>query len=380
MVLARSILSLPPPALYWTDVPKRTIVGGNDRTFDPKGVDLRPVRFVETYDGLSLAWSRSGSGAPLVKALSHLEYDLQSPIWAHWVTFFESHFDYLRYDERGCGLSDRATGELTVRSWTDDLERVVAAADFPRPLILLAMSQGTAAAVDFAVGHPEQVSHLIICGGYARGVDHRGNPEAAKFYDALTEVFRMGWELKNPAFREVFTKRFVPDGDPDKIRWFNELCQRTTTPEIGAKLLRSRGEMDVSGLLSRVKCKTLILHADGDQVVPLSEGQYLARHIPNAELMVLQSDNHILQEGEPAWRIFCDQILAFVGEKRPDAAASLTARERQVLEGLCSAKSNKEIARDLGVSDKTVRNQLTSIFAKLGVTSRQEAILKMTAK
>jgi len=344
---------------------------------------LRPVRYVETHDGLSLAWSRSGAGLPLVKAsawLTHLEYDVQSPIWAHWVRFLEGNFDYLRYDERGCGLSDRQTGQLSVESWTDDLERVVSAAIFPQPFVLLAMSQGTAAAVSFAARHPEKISHLIICGGYAQGVHHRGNPEAAKFYDALTDVFQMGWELKNPAFREVFTKLFVPDGDPDKIRWFNELCQRTTTPEIGAKLLRARGEMNVADLLGQVSCKTLILHADGDQVSPLSEGQFLARRIPDAEFVVLPSDNHILQEDEPAWGLFCEQVLAFVGQSRPDAAASLTARERQVLDGLCSAKSNKEIARDLGVSDKTVRNQLTSIFAKLGVTSRQEAILKMTAK
>ncbi len=320
---------------------------------------------------------------PLVKAsawLTHLEYDVQSPIWAHWVRFLEDHFDYLRYDERGCGLSDRQTGDLTVVSWTDDLERVIEAAALPKPFVLMAMSQGTAAAVSFAARHPEQVSHLVICGGYARGVHHRGNPEAAKFYDALTDVFRMGWELKNPTFREVFTKRFVPDGDPEKIRWFNELCQRTTTPEVGAQLLRARGDMDVSALLGDVTCKTLILHAEGDQVAPISEGHYLARRIPNAELVVLPSENHILQEDEPAWGIFCEQVLAFVGQSRPDAAAALTARERQVLEGLCNAKSNKEIARDLGVSDKTVRNQLTSIFAKLGVTSRQEAILKMTAK
>ena len=169
---------------------------------------MRPVRFVETHDGLSLAWTRGGSGMRLVKAaawLSHLEYDLESPIWAHWVEFLEGHFDYLRYDERGCGLSDRKTGTLSVDAWTSDLGRVVDAAEFSEPFVLLAMSQGTGAAVSYAAQNPDRVSHLIICGGYARGVHHRADPDAARFYDAITDVFKMGMASSNEAFREVFT-------------------------------------------------------------------------------------------------------------------------------------------------------------------------------
>ena len=344
---------------------------------------MTPVRFIETHDGLSLAWSRTGAGPTLVKAaawLTHLEYDAESPVWSHWVRFLEGQFDYVRYDERGCGLSDQKTGALSLQSWTDDLERVIDAADIPKPFVLLAMSQGAGAAVEYAAKHPEDVSHLILCGGYARGVNHRNNPEAAKFYAAITDVFRMGWDSSNPAFREVFTKRFIPDGDAELVKWFNDLCGRATTPEIGAELLRARGDMDASAALKDVQCPTLVVHAKGDNVVPLNEARFLAHSIPNAELVVLPSNNHILQEQEPAWAEFCTLVLDFVGAAKTHAPASLTPREHQVLEGLCAAKSNKEIARDLGVSDKTVRNQLTSIFAKMGVSNRQEAILKMSAR
>ncbi|MDH5798089.1 MAG: response regulator transcription factor [Paracoccaceae bacterium] len=55
--------------------------------------------------------------------------------------------------------------------------------------------------------------------------------------------------------------------------------------------------------------------------------------------------------------------------------AGLSARELQILDLICQAKSNKEIARELDVSEKTVRNHATNLFAKLGVKSRQEAIL-----
>ena len=173
---------------------------------------MRPVRFTETHDGLSLAWTRSGSGLPLVKAsawLTHLEYDAQSPIWAHWLGFFEGNFDYLRYDERGCGLSDRKTGTMNEESWIDDLERVVKAADLPKPFVLMAMSQGTGAAVGYAARHPEDVSHLIILGGYSRGVYKRDNPQAADFYTAITNVFRLGFDSGNTSasFQTAAPKR-----------------------------------------------------------------------------------------------------------------------------------------------------------------------------
>ena len=340
---------------------------------------MRPVKFIETHDGLSLAWSRSGSGLPLVKAaawLTHLEYDSESPVWSHWTEFFEGNFDFVRYDERGCGLSDRKTGALDLNSWTNDLERVVDASDIQKPFILMAMSQGTGAAVEYAAKHPESVSHLILCGGYARGVNHRNNSKAAELYSAATEVFRMGWDSPNSAFKEVMTKRFIPDSHPDALQWFNDLCQRTTSPEIGAELMRSRADMNAAHALEKITCPTMILHAEGDNVAPVDEARFLARNITNAELVMLPSNNHILQSDEPAWDIFCENVMRFVGNMTNKVADNLTPREREILTGICAAKSNKEIARDLGVSDKTVRNMLTNIFAKLEVSSRQEAILK----
>ena len=342
---------------------------------------MRPVRFVETLDGKSLAWTRSGapSGPSLVKAaawLTHLEFDAESPVWSHYVAFLEEHFDYIRYDERGCGLSDRDPGRLDVTGWTDDLERVVEAAKPAEPFVLFAMSQGTAAAVSFAVRHPERVSHLILLGGYARGVQHRENPKAAALYDAVTEIFRAGFDEENAAFREVFTKRFLPEGTPEQLAWFNELCRRTTTAETGARLLAARGDMDVSDLLSRLRVPTLILHADGDGVAPVEEGRYLASRIPDAEFCVLPSKNHILQPEEPAWATACAEILRFAKGAAADMPG-LTPKEREILTLICQAKPNKQIARELDMSEKTVRNHATHIFAKLGVSTRQEAIVKM---
>ena len=83
------------------------------------------IRFVKATDGAQLAWAQSGRGPTLVKAanwLTHLEYELRSPVWKHWLEFFSKNFRFVRYDERGCGMSGWQDGELTLDQWAADLE------------------------------------------------------------------------------------------------------------------------------------------------------------------------------------------------------------------------------------------------------------------
>src|SRR6185436_8314010 len=108
------------------------------------------IRFVRTSDSVRLAWAEAGSGPVLVKAanwLTHLEFDLESPVWRHWIRFFTEHFHFVRYDERGCGLSDWEAAELTTARWIADLEEVVDAAAPQAPFALLGISQGAVACI-----------------------------------------------------------------------------------------------------------------------------------------------------------------------------------------------------------------------------------------
>jgi DNA-binding NarL/FixJ family response regulator len=59
----------------------------------------------------------------------------------------------------------------------------------------------------------------------------------------------------------------------------------------------------------------------------------------------------------------------------PQAPEPLTERETEVLQQLARGKSNKEIAADLVIAEKTVRTHVSSVLAKLGVTSRTQAVL-----
>jgi DNA-binding CsgD family transcriptional regulator len=229
------------------------------------------------------------------------------------------------------------------------------------------------------VKHPERVSKLILYGGYALGWTHREDSEGLKRYRAIIELARQGWGRDNPAFRQLFTALFVPEATPEQFEWFNELCRRTTTPEIAARLLNTRAEVNVMDLLPQVRVPTLVLHARHDEVVPFSAGKVLAAEIPNAQFVQLDSRNHILLADEPAWTVFKEAVLDFTGRPRAGVAAedpllaSLSDRERQILAALVAGRSNTEIGSSLFISEKTVRNSLTKIFEKLGVKTRTQA-------
>jgi len=338
------------------------------------------IRFLTTEDDVTLAWAEAGQGPPLIRAsnwLTHLEFDWQSPVWRHWTRFLADHFRYIRYDERGCGMTDWQLCELSFERWVTDLEDVVEAAEVHEPMILFGVSQGAAVAIAYAVAHPERVSHLILYGGYAVGANYREDADHVAAYQAMQELARVGWNKSNPVFRQVFTARFIPEGSEEQIEWFNELCVRTTTPENAHRLLEARAEVDVRPLLHQVRVPTLVLHADKDEVIPVAEGRRLAREIPDATFVPLDSRNHVILEHQPAWQEFERAVLEFtgMGEAASDALRELTRRERQIFALLCEGRSNGAIAEALTISEKTVRNHVSHLYAKLGVSSRAEALV-----
>jgi len=341
------------------------------------------IRYVRTTDGVQLAWADAGVGPVIIKAanwLTHLEFEWESPVWRHWLHFFSDNFRYIRYDERGCGMTDRNVGDLSLDRWVADVEDIVAAAALQEPFSLLGISQGAAICVAYAVKHPERVSKLMLYGGYARGPFQRGDPDRASFYQAMIDMVRLEWGSDNPTFRQVFTSRFIPGATDEQIGWYNDLCRRTITPEIAAILLESRAMMDVTSLLGDVRAPTLVLHASGDAVVPITEGHILAAGIPGAQFIELDSKNHILLENESAWERFCDEVLKFMDLKgatrgEDPAFASLSSREREVLSLMTEGLGNAQIAGRLSISEKTVRNHVSNIFDKLGVWTRAQAIV-----
>ena len=340
------------------------------------------IRYLRTTDGVQLAWADAGTGPVLLKAanwLTHLEYDWDSPVWRHWIRFFSTRFRLVRYDERGCGMTDWTIGDLSFDRWVEDLEAVVDASQ-ARKFVLLGISQGAATCVAYAAKHPERVSQLVLYGGYVRGAAVRGTPQEAREFAAIVELARIGWGREHPAFRDVFTSRFMPGATQDQIDWFSELCRKTTSPAIAGELLERRSRIDVTALLEQVRVPTLVLHARNDVVVPPAEGRLIASRIPSAQFVELDSKNHILLEHENAWEHFCTAVTEFTGvsvagDTEDPAFASLSQRERAILGLIAEGLSNASIAERLSLSEKTVRNHVSNVFDKLGVWSRAQAIV-----
>ncbi len=338
------------------------------------------IRFCTAADGTRIAVASIGSGPPLLRAahwLSHVDHDLESPVWRPWLAELSRQHTYIRYDQRGCGLSDPDVTEYSLDAWVGDLEAVVdhlGLARFP----LIGMSQGGAVAVSYALRHPEKVSHLVLLGAYARGALRRDTGPVGRLEaETLVNLIRLGWGRDNPAFRQVFTNQFIPDGTPEQHQWWNELERLTASPENAARTLEAFHEVDVTEAARRLQVPTLVVHARGDARVPFDEGLRLATLIPGARFLPLDSANHVLLETEPAWGRFVQELRSFLGAAVPAVLDErLTPAEREVLRLVAQGLDNPAIADRLGKSEKTVRNQVSSILDKLALKSRAQAIVQ----
>lgn len=275
---------------------------------------LQEIHFCTTPDGVRIAYALAGSGSPLVKAanwLNHLEYDWESPIWSHLLHALAAEYQLIRYDERGNGLSDWTVDEISFEAFVRDLETVVDAAGLKR-FSLLGISQGCPVSIAYAVRNPDRVNHLVLYGGYARGRCRRGNSAEIEQADAVQTLMRHGWGQENPAFRQIFTTRFIPNGTPEQMHWFNDLQRMTTSPDNAARIRRSTDNIDITELLPRIRVPTLVLHCRNDAAIPHEEGRILAAGIPGARLVTLEGRNHLILENDPGWPRLLDEIRDFL--------------------------------------------------------------------
>lgn len=341
------------------------------------------IRFCKGAGGVNLGYAISGNGPPLVKVanfLTHLEYDWRSPVVRPFLLELGRGRTLIRYDPRGCGLSDHNAEDLSLDTWVADLEAVVDAAKVER-FPLFAHSQGGAIGIAYAARHPQRVSHLILLGGWARHVMKRNlTPAQIEEMRTLVKLAGIGWGKENPAYRQVFTSLLIPDSSPEQAASYNELERMCTSAECAAKIFSSVGKLDVVDLARQVECPTLILHARGDASVPFEEGRLIAGMIPKSRFVLLDGRNHILLPHETAWKQFFDEVRTFLSEDGSPAAGDpfpeLSDREAQVVDLIARGLDNAQIAARLELSEKTVRNHITHVFEKLQVETRAQAIVK----
>lgn len=340
------------------------------------------VRFCSSFDGTRIAYAVTGDGPPLVRAphwFTHLEHDWTNPAFQPWVEDLSKRYAFLRFDQRGCGLSDRTVAEISPEAHVRDFEAVVDAAGLER-FAIFGASQGSAFAISYAARHPDRVTHLVLVGSFGRGWKKRDSAEHIARRETQVRLIELGWGSDEPSFRQVFSTQFMPDADLETIRAFNDMMPLSASAETAARIFVTNGDIDVEDEARLVRCPTLVAHVTGDLRVPFEEGRRIAGLIPGARFMSLAGRNHITPRGDPAW----PQLLEAMAEFYPPAQArrdgdsfpQLTARERDVLELIAQGLDNAQIAARLSLSEKTVRNNITHIFDKIQVENRAQAIVR----
>jgi pimeloyl-ACP methyl ester carboxylesterase/DNA-binding CsgD family transcriptional regulator len=347
------------------------------------------IRFCRSSDGVRIAFGAQGTGAPLVEAptwMTHLEFDWECAAWRPWVAELCADHMLVRYDLRGCGLSDRDVADLSLESWVADLEAVVEALGLDR-FPLFGLCQGGVIAAAYAARHPERVSRLVLYGSYVQGALAQASGNGSAEVEALATLIETGWGRSLPAFRQVFAHMLMPEAPPENVRALAEMERHSATPEVARRLWIAFHSLDISELAPQIRVPTLVAHCRHDGMVPFAEGRRLATLIPGARFVALDSCNHILQLGEPCWSRLWGEVHRFLAPEESAVSApahsagksalypDLTPRERELLDLIARARSNAEIAEELGISPRTVRNHITNIFAKLGVSRRAEAIV-----
>jgi pimeloyl-ACP methyl ester carboxylesterase/DNA-binding CsgD family transcriptional regulator len=335
------------------------------------------VRFCTARDGTRIAYAVHGRGPPLVRTatwLTHLEYDWESPVWKHWLAALGETHTFLRYDERGCGLSDRDVQDFSLATRVADLEAVVDAAGF-ESFALLGMSQGGPVAIAYAAQHAERVTQLVLFATYARGRLRRDpSPSAREQAKLMISLIRMGWGRDDPVFRRLYTTLFMPDATAEEMAWFDELQRVTTEPETAVLIRHARNDDEVTDTAKLVSTPTLVLHARDDALAPYSEGRLLATLIPGARFVPLDSRNHVLLARDPAWQAFRREVEDFLDTGEPTAAPAdlpdLSSRELAVLELAAGGLGNDAIAARLHISVRTVERHLSNIHAKLRLSGK----------
>jgi pimeloyl-ACP methyl ester carboxylesterase/DNA-binding CsgD family transcriptional regulator len=342
--------------------------GGEPRELDQG----RQIRFAVTPTGVRVAYAIVGRGPALVVPaawIGHLEIAWQDPAVRAFYAPIAACRTVVAYDKPGCGLSDPWPSPQTLDSDLEVLRTVIDHLQLGR-VDLLGLSMGAPVSLAYAVAHPEGVGRLILYGGFANG-HHVASPEVRA---AMLELVRAHWGLGSDVLADIF----LPDGTAEAKVRFAELQRRSTTAEIASELLAQCYELRVDDLLDRVAAPTLVLHRRDDRAIPYRLGRDLAARIPGARLVSLAGRSHWVFAGDAAAVV--REILGFldVSQSAPPAkqaagpAGTLTARQLQVAALVAGGLTNRQIAGQLGIEERSAEGHVERIRQRLGVRSRAQ--------
>lgn len=276
--------------------------------------DPYPVRYATAPDGVRIAWSRIGSGPPLIASVNwigHLGRGHANPLNNRIVQTLAERFTLIQFDHRGMGLSEREIEGATLRDFARDIETVAKAAELDR-FALFAMAHGCAVALDYMERNPGHVSRLALYGATSTGWRHPEWGETTEKTEAIMAIARLGWDAEEPVFRKLTLDAVLPDKTGIDTGWLYEHLRDTVRADVSVQIIESISDFDFRVFLPRIDIPTVVLHSSGDRAVPLDHGKAVAQAIPGARFLEVPSSNHILTQTEPHWRETLDTVMDFL--------------------------------------------------------------------
>ena len=344
------------------------------------------VRFCNSADGTALAFTVIGSGSPLMWiSLQYTDNDLVSPGPAskHWMAALAARHTVIRFDMRGCGLSERKPVRMSLDAWIEDIEAVVNAAGLTR-FAMVSVCTGSYAAIEYAARHSHRLTQLVLYGGSVRGRLLRDLSPAQRD-DALSavQVYETGLNGHSEFgqfFRRVFTARFFPDASAEQLDAMDSILVQRMNGTVAAQSVREFYNLDLTTRAQLIKTPALVLHASNDILYPIAEGLQLAACIPGARFVKIESNNNTPLAEEPVWPQVQNAVLDFLGNHSNDPASAvhLTVRQCEVLRYVVQGFTDKQIARSLSLSPRTVEMHVSAALRALGSKTRAEAAHRVT--
>ena len=317
-------------------------------------------------DGTAVRFAVVGKGPVAIYVpgwVSHLELGWAVPAERQFYEGLADGRTLVRYDRPGCGLSDTTDRTDIVELELEVLAAVSTAVGVDR-FDLLGASFGAPLAVRWAARHPESVSRLVLYGGWVDG-DGVAAPAVRQHVLGLVEEH---WGLAS----DVLTEIFAPDADPGFRAMFSRY-QRESAPAAWAhRLLAACYAIDVADDLGRIVARTAVIHRREDRAVPLAEGERLASGIQGATLAVLPGRTHIPFAGDTQSLLNAMRRGLGLPPRDPPTTPTLTPRQHQVAGMVALGWSNRQIAEELVVSERTAESHVERIRDRLGFRSRAQ--------
>jgi DNA-binding NarL/FixJ family response regulator len=324
------------------------------------------IRYARTSDGLNIAFWTLGEGTPLVHMpgfpVSHVRLEWENRAFRDYWRRLARQRLLLRYDSRGTGLSERIVDDLSIEGHLRDLEAVVDTARIERFALMGLVHLGPAA-IKFAMRNPKRVTHLILWYTYARASDYSRLPRV----EAGRSLVERDWEL----YTEFGGQRLRDTVDEAASRQYTTYLRESNSALGTAAAFQAIRDYDATEALPEVACPTLVLHRRGSRVLSADVSRGLVSGIPNSRLVMLEGGSLAPFIGDvDAVVSAIDEFLMEADRSSPDR---LSPREVQVLRLIAAGRSNREIAADLTLSERTVARHVTNIYTKIGAHSKAEA-------